>query len=1208
MATKVLIVIDGDFRFDIGSGGFQDFTFKVLVDALTLAGIQVSKANRSPDTTADFQNFTFNGVGINLLEYNAIWMIGRQGRNSVSVIGNSGEGGDINLPPAELKAIARFMDAGGGVFATGDHDSIGSCMCGHIPRVRAARCWYGQGDGASPMSAGFPRNFPVISAARADTTRPNPAGAYNEFPPPFVWFENQSDSVPQAITPVTNPAHSILRRNGNNITVYPDHMHEGQTLGEVPGYDYTQSIMLDGQSFTEFPLVAGDRPKPEIIATGTVPGFQNRSALDGSFTGSDNSVAAPKNVNTLSVYDGRRAGVGRIVTGSTFHHYIDINLTGDSNINNAQRKTRTGPDAEKGHGFAHPGAEQIFADIKAVFVNITNWIARPKPAITLILERSTFGQDEVTLNPQFDNAILVTVDGLKPSQFPDGNAIPVGITTLSPSMAQLASWAPVVSATGLGAIEIVPTSVSSDDPTLPARLQRFTFKYRVRFIADAFGFAGPAQSIPVTAALTSPTALAAPLVDNAWIELVKSANPFMLDLDGVNTTTWLSSDLKVFPVIEGGSVGSETLPNGANRTQALQFIQNLCTSLTPAQFTGLTGNQAASALSPFPTTNTNKKVYNFAVARVRRNGTIAAASNVRVFFRTFTSQTTAALTYNEAMGVPTGGYLKTPGAAPIALPGVSGNAWLSFPFFASTRAAAPAAQIDPDNVKNISVAEHDKFFGVLIDNNLAGAYLPPTPNSAGAAIDLPTLLMGEHQCLVAQIEFAGTPIPSGANPATSDKLAQRNIALSVVANPGIGASRTAMHTFEIEATPHPIADGLPPDELVLECLQDIPDNTWIGIHIPSWNVNEVLELAERFYPRHELRAVDSHKIELPAGGIRYIPIPRSLSRQTGVITVELPLGIKKGQRFDVSIRQITNRSRNARVPQPTIKQISLKEADRLIAELGVVTAPATATARRGSRSNANNMQPRGVFDLGNNRSLVTDLAAFELPNDHALLIEHPDPKEVAAAKRESGMWRETIGAFQLGIPVSMKEDMLLYHLRLLSVMTWRAAHLSRESHWYATFNRYVELLSDKVRALGGDPFAVPATPDGMIPQLPGKEGGKDGGEANGDNGNMHDHGDYCFDPAGDDCWAGADGHEPGATGNPGIWSGKISGLLFDHFGDFEGFTLESRNGTPIRFFSREQAIHNLARSAWLERYVVTVSTASAQSQRIRLLQIGGHAN
>jgi hypothetical protein len=754
MVTKVLVVLDGEYRFADATGSSDaDFTFTALVGALTGAGFQVTRAHRQSDASAGVQQaFNFAGAGVNLLDHDVIWLIGFKGRNV------GGSSGDFDLSEAEIAAIARFMDAGGGVFATGDHDSIGSDMCGHLPRIRAARCWYGEGDGHSPMPAGFPHNFPPTSAGRADTTRTNPAGHYSEFAGAFAWFENQSDSVPQPITPVSSPAHPILRRDGRDIVIYPDHMHEGQTLGEVPGYDYGQTLSFNGEHFVEFPSVAGEQPKPEVIANGSVLEKAVRAAATGGNT--DTTIATAKTVNTLSAHDGRRAGVGRIVTGATFHHYIDINLTGDTDVVPGLPQTRVGPDGAKGHGYAHPGAEATFADIKAVFVNITNWLARPRPQISLILERSTFGQDEVTVNPQFDAAILVTVDGVKPGQFPGG-----GITTLSPSAAQLLSWAPAISVSGSSAIEVRPTAVASDDPGLPARLQRFTFTYRVRFVANAFGFGGQQENLAVSASMST-SAAPAPLQDSAWLQLVKSANPFMLDLAGGNTTSWLSSDLKVFPVVAGDALQGVTLPNGASRAQALAFIQDLVSSMSVAEFESLTGDQSASALSPFPTTTgSGRNVYNFAVARVRRNGTMAAANAVRVFFRLFSAQTTAALTYTEAMGAPVDGYLRTGGANPIALPGQAGGEWLSFPCFAESRAGTPNAQSDAFNVKDISTAEHDKFFGVLLDTNLSGNYLPSTPGGGGA-VPLPDLLMGEHQCLVAQVARRSPRVP-GPAPQTS---------------------------------------------------------------------------------------------------------------------------------------------------------------------------------------------------------------------------------------------------------------------------------------------------------------------------------------------------------------------------------------------------------------------------------------------------------
>ncbi len=47
-----------------------------------------------------------------------------------------------SLTSVELASIARFMNKGGGVFATGDHQSMGYKLCGEIPRVRSMRRWW----------------------------------------------------------------------------------------------------------------------------------------------------------------------------------------------------------------------------------------------------------------------------------------------------------------------------------------------------------------------------------------------------------------------------------------------------------------------------------------------------------------------------------------------------------------------------------------------------------------------------------------------------------------------------------------------------------------------------------------------------------------------------------------------------------------------------------------------------------------------------------------------------------------------------------------------------------------------------------------------------------------------------------------------------------------------------------------------------------
>jgi hypothetical protein len=1089
MSTNVLLVIDGSFQFKTNVSPNLDFTFNTLVASLTNSGFQVTKANREADPDADFQNFNFATSVANLLDYDVIWMIGDGGLNDTSnppVM----EGSKGPIDTTELNAIAAFMDAGGGVFAVGDHYSLGSTMCGQIPRARLMRSWYGAGDSSKPAELALvPDNFPVFGVGRADTTLINPAGIYPTTDyygaptvNPYAYFENQSDKLPQTITPTSSPAHPILRNNGHDVTVYPDHMHEGNALDVVGGWDYTQASPYGDTSKAEFREIAGHREMPQIIAHGPTNAQASYYVGDPGPTVIDSTISGAFHVNTLSAYDGRVAGVGRVVTGSTFHHYLDINLYGASDVDTAALNAFVGGGAEKTQGLQTNTA--AWADISAVYANITNWLARPKPAIGLILERSTFSQDEVGATPSFAAAIYVTVDGLKPSQFPGG-----GVTTLSPSMAQLMAWAPAVSVSGGAPISITPTAVASDDPTLADRLQRFTFTYQVSFTGDAFGYAGNVLLVPVGAQLTT-SASPSPLTDQASIELIKSANPYMLDLADGNTNYWLSSDIKVFHVVAGESFLGVPLPNNATRADALTFLRTLVSTITTSQFSALPSTEGgASTLSVAAvTTGAPKNVYNFALARVRLASSGGDANGVQVFFRTFVTQTTAALTYQlDGGGNPTGGYLQTTGASPIDLPGTQagGTQWLSFPYFSAERVEPPSAQTDPDNAKNVEASVGYKIYGALIDNNLADPYLPLTP-SGGAPVPLPTIVMGEHMCVVTEVIYPGAPIVGGSNPATSDKISQRNLAISTVANPGLSASRLAMHTFEIEATPNPITPESPPDELLFAWSKTVLGGAYLTLYIPSWNAQEVVELADTLYARHEIRAIDDHTIELPAGGDRYVPIPRSVGRQNGVLSVQLPLGVKKGQRFDLAVQQITNRARIVPPPAPKLQKVTLAEARRLLESKASGAGP--ARTRRGRAAQA---APRGVFDLGDGRSLVTDLSVLDASGDYAVVVTHPDPKAVQAAAAQSGRWRVPIGAFQLGIPVSVKEDMLDYYVQLLSITCWRLEHLDRKSPWHPTMARYLDLLIQKVWALGGHPYAVPPTPDGNLPGPQG--GGRHGG-------------------------------------------------------------------------------------------------------------------
>jgi len=63
--------------------------------------------------------------------YDQVWLFGHEEETDTASF----------LDESELRTIYDFMNAGGGVFATGDHKSLGYALCGNIPRVSSMRKW-----------------------------------------------------------------------------------------------------------------------------------------------------------------------------------------------------------------------------------------------------------------------------------------------------------------------------------------------------------------------------------------------------------------------------------------------------------------------------------------------------------------------------------------------------------------------------------------------------------------------------------------------------------------------------------------------------------------------------------------------------------------------------------------------------------------------------------------------------------------------------------------------------------------------------------------------------------------------------------------------------------------------------------------------------------------------------------------------------------
>ncbi len=1140
MTTRVLIVCDGDRFSFAGVQPNEQFTISFLVGALkSNPAFQVKTEYRKPadplGAPLDFPAFNF--AATDLTQFDVLWLIGDEGLGSTD--GGSPIGDD------ELLAIAHFMDGGGGVFATGDHESIGSQMCGRIPRLRTMRNWYWD---VSAIPADVPpggqANWTVLGPQRADTLQPSVGGGF--------FFDSQSDRVPQPLQ-VHDSTHPILQVPSGVLNRYPDHMHEGMTV--VPWTTSATYSFLGSAPRPEYPaLPAQPLEAPKLLATGTViPGHTtvNSPNFTGPSGGNDNSdTAVHPPIGILCTYDGWKAGVGRVVTDGSFHHLLDINLIGDPEGGDLGG----GNSAETHAGFN--GTPGMLADMSAFFNNTVAWLARPVRTLTLVIDKSTYGKDEAQAHPmgRFDSALYVIVDGLAPADFP-GGPLDELIDPAAPTAAQLAklaNWAPHIPTPAGGAgITFTAIGVSSDDATLPARVQRFTFVYRATFTdLTVFNFAGGAKVLTIAAALgVSP----APAPAMAQIELITDADPYFSNYANGNTVGYLSSDLRVFKVIEGEAPFGFVL--GHTAADARIFIQNAMASMTPSQFDALPTDENTSALSLTTQTTDGKSIFNFALARVRLNGVSLPANPARVFFRVFQAPTTAALTYQtDGSGNPTLGYAQFAtggtGGRKVPLVGISadGSEYLSLPCFAAVRATNTATgnnmttQHDDLNAKNLVPGGGEKqfFYGAWLDTNQTTGYFPATPvgqahrdgpYSGPLQPILTALLAGVHQCLGAEIVFDGAPIPNNSNPGNSDKLAQRNIAYTTVANPGTPSSRTATHTFEVRPSPVGLDGTHRPDELMIDW-RNVPRGATAALYLPAVAAADVVALAGKMYATHGLAALDAHTLQVPVGGITYVPLPTAgLANFAGLFTLDLPAGIVKGQRFDVALRQITTAGLQA-----------------------VAAAALTAKAA----------------DAPSGRS-------HEARKARAEIFEARLGAKSAAPRAD---WRKVYGGFQIAIPVSTKADMLVPEARILSILRWRAAALSANSRWYPVFKRYLDVLAARFEGLGGDPASVPPTPDGTWPGLT-LIGGA---------------GKTPAYPTGHGEPASQDGHPLHELERLAV-TGKIDALVFNHFGDFEAFVIETEAGEFHRYDSSEPRVLAIVRRAWEERITVAVHASRHQPHR-----------
>ncbi|HEX7904668.1 MAG TPA: protein-glutamine glutaminase family protein [Chitinophagaceae bacterium] len=528
-----------------------------------------------------------------------------------------------------------------------------------------------------------------------------------------------------------------------------------------------------------------------------------------------------------------------------------------------------------------------------------------------IVDRSTISKDEVdamltSSNPSsIDAAFYFVVEGFIPTELGITNATLSGIPNIQPVFQFNPATAGIT-------MDVIAT-IKLEYPTHLNRRQRITWKYKINFTSSA-GFVNELDELNLAASMTSTSGTIATVSGTGKIYLIKQPNPYEID----GAVSWLSTDLRVFQIKAGESKFNKTITNDPSNF-ITGVIQNLNNGNTGGQSfeNNISTDQQTSKLELSQSVG-GTSVYNFAVAKVRYRALSLSATNVRVFFRLFPASSTS-LEFNQSSTYrrnPDNGVIK-----PVL--GIINGETVTIPCFASPRinsaAVSLSTQTDPQNVQtippNAGGNEVTRYFGCWLDINQTTPQFPFNPSPAdgpwsSGRQSIQEHVRNEHQCLVAEIAFDPTPIPSNAFPSTSDKLAQRNLAIVQSANPGEFASHRIPHTFEIKPT-HINRSGEEgmPDELMIDW-GNTPTGCLATLYISGINTNDIIALANTYYRTHGLVRVDANTIQCETGGMSYIPIPASSgSNFPAMLSIDLPAGVKAGQAFTVVVHQITNEAR-----------------------------------------------------------------------------------------------------------------------------------------------------------------------------------------------------------------------------------------------------------------------------------------------------------
>ena len=139
--------------------------------------------------------------------------------------------------------------------------------------------------------------------------------------------------------------------------------------------------------------------------------------------------------------------------------------------------------------------------------------------------------------------------------------------------------------------------------------------------------------------------------------------------------------------------------------------------------------------------------------------------------------------------------------------------------------------------------------------------------------------------------------------------------------------------------------------------------------------------------------------------------------------------------------------------------------------------------------------------------------------------------------------------------------------------------------------------------MGGNPDLVRADPDGRWHKFVEGHGDRDR-DRDEDRRERHEYRDRDEDREGRQQYEDREEHRRVTEELVGF-TGKISGIVYDRFGDFVGFRLDTEDGER-HFHSREHEVEALVQRAWMERILTTVLAEPHDPDRpMKLVLRGG---